>query len=140
MDQENEIARGKWLLLGAGLFLVSGCISYDEIAYFVNGQDAEATITKVYESRSRWGTSLTVEYTFSEPDGTPRKGMNAAPRDWAGSLHRGRGRELAAERSRPLVGPGPVRRLARVCPRVRHPVTARRGRGTQAPQKGVNLA
>jgi hypothetical protein len=83
MDHENEIARAKWVLGALALFLISGCISYGEIAYFLNGQDAEATISKAYESRSRrGGAALTVEYTFTEPGGTYRKGMESVPLDW----------------------------------------------------------
>jgi hypothetical protein len=83
MDQANELARAKWLMLGGVLFLISGCISYGEIAYFLNGHDAEGDVTKVYESRSRrGGVSLTVEYTFREPNGTNRKGMASVPTDW----------------------------------------------------------
>jgi hypothetical protein len=83
MDQENELARAKWVLGAVAVFLISGCISYGEIAYFLNGQDGEANITKVYESRSRrGGASLTVEYAFSEPGGVARKGMESVPLDW----------------------------------------------------------
>jgi hypothetical protein len=83
VDQENELARAKWLLIAVLLFLVSGCISYGELDYALRGHDAEARVTKAYESRSTRGrTSLTVEYEFTEPDGTRRKGMNSVPTDW----------------------------------------------------------
>jgi hypothetical protein len=83
MSDENELARAKWFLLGLLVFLVSGCISYGEVAYFLNGRDADADVTKVYESRGRRGsTSLTVEYAFVEPDGTRRKGMESVLTDW----------------------------------------------------------
>jgi hypothetical protein len=85
MGQENELARAKWLMLCALVFLISTCVSYQEFAYLINGRDAEADITKVYESRGRRGsTSLTAEYTFTEPGGTSRKGMESLPIDWDG--------------------------------------------------------
>ncbi len=82
MDQETEIARAKWLLMGIFLFLASGCMSYDEAVYLVSGCDAVADITNAYESRSTRGASLTLEYTFTEPNGTHRKGMRSVPVDW----------------------------------------------------------
>jgi hypothetical protein len=83
MSDENELARAKWLLIGVVVLLVSGCISYGEIAYYFNGQDAEADITKVYESRGRRGRVYqTVEYAFAEPNGTQRKGMASVSTDW----------------------------------------------------------
>ena len=83
-ENQNELARAKWLLLGIVLFLISGCMSYGEITYFLNGHDTEADITKTYESRGRrGGTSLTVEYAFAEPGGTRRKGMSSVATDWS---------------------------------------------------------
>ena len=74
---DNEVARAKWLLIGVVVLLISGCISYGEVAYYLNGHDADADITKAYESRSRRGrTRLTVEYAFTEPDGTRRTGQD----------------------------------------------------------------
>ena len=76
MDSENELARAKWLLLSIGLFLITGCMSWGEFMYLVAGNDAQAEVVKAFETTRRGRTRLTVEYTFSEPDGTRRKGTD----------------------------------------------------------------
>ncbi|QJW94426.1 DUF3592 domain-containing protein [Frigoriglobus tundricola] len=84
MDQETEIARAKWLLMGVLFFLVSGCFSYGEAVYLVSGHEATATVSKTFESPGRrGGTRLSVEYTFSEPNGTPREGTDTVPTAWS---------------------------------------------------------
>jgi hypothetical protein len=75
MDEERELARAKWAMLVFVVFVISAWISYDELALFVNGRDAEADVTKAYLSHSRRGSRLTIEYAFTEPDGTRRKAM-----------------------------------------------------------------
>jgi uncharacterized membrane protein YtjA (UPF0391 family) len=86
MDEESELRRAKWLLLGIVIFLVSGCISYRELLYYVTGHNAQGQITKTYESvrrsRGRETISRVVEYSFSEPDGTQRSGSDDLARDW----------------------------------------------------------
>lgn len=83
MDNENELARAKWFLGCLVLFLLSGCLSYQELAYLINGHETQANITKVYESRGRRGsTRLTVEYAFTEQNGKQRKAMDTVSTDW----------------------------------------------------------
>lgn len=84
MDSEQELAKAKWLLICGAIFLLSCFMCYDELAYLLWGREAQATVAKVYESRSRRGpTRLTVEFTFSEPGGLHRKGMVTVPTDWS---------------------------------------------------------
>jgi len=83
VDHENELARAKWFLVGIVLFLLSGCMSYQELAYLINGRETQADITKVYESRGcRGSTRLTVEYAFTEQDGKQRKAMDTVSTNW----------------------------------------------------------
>jgi hypothetical protein len=81
--EENELARAKWVMASGVLFLISTCFTFQEFVYLINGRDAEADITKVYESRGRRGrTYLTVEYAFTEPNGTRRRAMDNVSINW----------------------------------------------------------
>jgi hypothetical protein len=88
MDTDNELARAKGLLFGGVLFLVSCFICYGELIYLVRGRQAQANVTKSYESTRRGrfglsqGTMVTVEYAFAEPDGTRRTGSDTVRPDW----------------------------------------------------------
>lgn len=73
MDSDSELARFKWLLFGAVLFLVSGCLSWGELVYLVSGRDGEATVTKVYEARRRFRTTTYADYTFQDAEGNQRQ-------------------------------------------------------------------
>jgi hypothetical protein len=80
----DEVARAKLLFIGIVILLVSGCISYGEFDYALNGRETEATVTKTYETRSRrGGTQLNVEYTFNESNGTQRKGSDRVSTSWS---------------------------------------------------------
>jgi hypothetical protein len=88
MDSDNELARAKWLLISAGIFLVSGCVSWTELVYLVAGRDAQADVVKAYEVTrgGRFGLGgrqrLAVDFSFAEPDGTRRTGTDTVPIDW----------------------------------------------------------
>jgi hypothetical protein len=88
MDNESEIARAKWLLFAGGLFLVSCFLCYTELVYVVSGRQTQADITNAYEvdKRGRFGLTigkkLTIEYSFSEADGTRRTGSDTVRVDW----------------------------------------------------------
>ncbi|MBX7105945.1 MAG: hypothetical protein K1X57_17820 [Gemmataceae bacterium] len=88
MGSDTEIARAKWLLISAAIFLLSGCISWGELMYLVAGRDAQADVVKAYEVTrgGRFGLGghqrLTVEFAFIEPDGTRRIGTDTVPPDW----------------------------------------------------------
>ena len=88
MDTDNEIARAKWLLISAAIFLVSGCVSWGEVVYLISGHDAQADVVEAYEVKrggkfGRGGqTRLSVDYTFNEPDGTRRTGTDMVSPDW----------------------------------------------------------
>jgi hypothetical protein len=82
MDQEFELARFKWILLALVVFIISGCLSWGELMYLVTGKDAEANIGKVYEVTKKGSKWLSIEYSFSEPDGTSHNGDLNAALDW----------------------------------------------------------
>jgi hypothetical protein len=82
MDTAHEIARLKGLLTSTVLFLVSGCLSWTEMAYFIMGQDTQASVIKTYEVKRRWGKRQVVDYQFTEPGGTNRRGSDTVSRDW----------------------------------------------------------
>lgn len=86
MDSEHELARAKWLIISVLIFLVSGCISWGELVYLFAGEDAQADIEKAYETTRRgWlggSRRVTVDYTFTEPDGSRRTGTDTVPSDW----------------------------------------------------------
>ena len=75
MDTDAEIARFKWLLVSGIVFLISGYFSYNELRFFVRGKTAEARVTRTRETQSGGRHSspvLSVEYQFTEADGTSR--------------------------------------------------------------------
>lgn len=83
----NELGRAKWLLLSALIFLMSACVSWGEVVYLVVGQHAQGRVERAYEvtRRSRLGLHskrLVVEFTFTEGDGTRRKGSDTLSVDW----------------------------------------------------------
>lgn len=87
MDADSELVRAKWLFISGFLFLVSCCICYDEVIYLLSGREVKANVTRAYEfTRRRFGVvtgkSLTIEYTFTEPDGTHRSGSDTVGTDW----------------------------------------------------------
>lgn len=81
MDEERELARAKWAMLVFAVFVISAWVSYDELALYLNGRDAQADVTKVYMSQNRRGSRLTIEYAFTEPDGTRRRAMTTTSPD-----------------------------------------------------------
>jgi hypothetical protein len=68
----SEYSGGRWVLLGGVFLLVTGCTTYTEVALFLFGHDGTATVERTYETRSRRTTKLTVEYQFTDDDGTRR--------------------------------------------------------------------
>src|SRR5262245_31308328 len=85
MDTDREVARFKWLLVTGALFLVSCYFCYGELIYLLRGKEAYAKLTNAYEvQRGRFGqrTMLTVEYAFTEPDGTRRSDSVTVSPDW----------------------------------------------------------
>jgi hypothetical protein len=75
MSDEPNMAKFRSALFVGGLLLLSCFMCYDEIAYLLNGHEAEATVTKTYATGRRGKVS--VEYTWSEPEGLQRKSMYA---------------------------------------------------------------
>lgn len=88
MDHDSEIARAKWLLFSGALFILSCFICYSELKYLIRGKQIQAKVTDAYEvtRRGRFGLSrgtvLTVEYAFTEPDGTRRTDSDTVSTDW----------------------------------------------------------
>jgi hypothetical protein len=86
VDEKEELAKAKWLL-GAGAFFILSCFFvYDEVSYLLSGREVEATLVKAYETRGgkfgRGARKLDVDFTFTEPDGTQRKGTDSVAPDW----------------------------------------------------------
>ena len=82
LGQDEDLAKAKWLLWGFFLFLITGCLSYGELRYWMSGRDAEAVVSKSFETygkRGRPTNTATVEYDFVEPDGTRRGGSDDVP-------------------------------------------------------------
>ena len=65
MDADREMAKFKWLLIAGALFFVSCFMVYDEAAYLLNGQDAEAKVINTFISSGR-RPRLNVEDAFTE--------------------------------------------------------------------------
>ena len=88
MDEEEELRKAKWLLGAGAFFLLSCFLVYDEFSYLMWGREVEATLVKAYESerRGRFGAGgsrrMEVDFTFTEPDGTQRKGTTTVETDW----------------------------------------------------------
>jgi hypothetical protein len=88
VDGKEELARAKRLLGCGAMFLLSCFLVYDEFSYLAWGREAQATVTKAYESRKggRFGaggpSELEVDFTFTEADGTQRRGTDTVAPDW----------------------------------------------------------
>ncbi|MFO0935669.1 MAG: hypothetical protein U0798_04025 [Gemmataceae bacterium] len=91
MDTDLELARAKWLFFSGIAFIASCFYSYSEFVYLIRGRDTVANVTKVWEEevKNRYGmteeTRLSIEYSFTEPDGTRRKGSDFTSLDWTPS-------------------------------------------------------
>jgi hypothetical protein len=86
VDTESETQRAKWLLGGVAFFLVSCFFVYDEFAFRLWGREAEATITKVFETkrgtRATGAKALEVEFAFTEDTGLRRRGTMTVEPNW----------------------------------------------------------
>jgi hypothetical protein len=87
MDQDQELARFKWIFFAGMTFLVSAYWSFGELKFAIRGKTAEAKITGTHKSAGmrRYGRSnpmLAVEYQFTEVDGTPRSERDDVPAGW----------------------------------------------------------
>jgi hypothetical protein len=78
----DELRKVRFLLVCMVLLAVSGYFGFEEIAYFVNGKETSATVTKVTEVTRRGSVSRQVEFMFTEPNGTPRTGEDTASAGW----------------------------------------------------------
>jgi flagellar basal body-associated protein FliL len=81
----------KLLIVAIVVFLISACFSWSELVFLAFSRPAEAEVTKVAQVRDpnwlirRGNRAVTqVEFTFTESDGTQRKGSDILPRDWDG--------------------------------------------------------
>ncbi|MBY0455877.1 MAG: hypothetical protein K2V38_00920 [Gemmataceae bacterium] len=84
MDAQDDTWKFKCMLVVGVLFLISCFMCYDELVYLVSGQEAVATVAKDYDSRATRGrTRRTVEYSWTEPDGTARRDMFSPGDSWA---------------------------------------------------------
>lgn len=86
-DVSVEVARFKWLVVSAVIFLISACVSWGELVFLVFSRTTQAEVTRVYQVTlyGRGGSErrmTRVEYAFTEPDGTKRDGYDTVPTDW----------------------------------------------------------
>ena len=77
---DEELMRAKWVLSAAFVFLISGCMTYTELEYLVFGHTTDARVVDAKlvdtsERRFRTTEKLRIDYQFTEPDGTARKGQ-----------------------------------------------------------------
>lgn len=83
MDTRWEFRKFRLLFVAAKAFLLGLCLSHAECNYAVSGRNAVGTVTRVVSSDGRFGgKKLTVEYEFSEPDGTRRRDNDTVPTNW----------------------------------------------------------
>ncbi|MCA9018312.1 MAG: hypothetical protein KDA77_23525, partial [Planctomycetaceae bacterium] len=86
MDQDEELAKLKWILAAGVAFLVTGYLSFQELKYAVWGTTTEATVTRTFEtstgSRRRSKMLLAVEYTFTDKEGQSHNERDDVPIDW----------------------------------------------------------
>jgi hypothetical protein len=89
MNEDGEVRKAKWLFFSLIALLVSCCVSYHELVFFLRGQQAKGAVTKAYETilRGRFGSergrALTVEYTYTDADGHMRSDSDTVPLDWS---------------------------------------------------------
>ena len=87
MDEHEEIAKFKWMLVIGIVFLVSACYSLNEFRYLIFGKTIEATLTRAYETtvsgrRGRRHQEQVFEYQFSEPGGAIRNERDQVSLGW----------------------------------------------------------
>ncbi|MFK7778754.1 MAG: hypothetical protein QM501_11670 [Gimesia sp.] len=82
-DEEEELAKLKWILIAGIAFLVTGYLSFQELKFAVWGTTAEANVTRTFETRaSRRSRLLAVEYTFTDKEGKHHSERDDVPIDW----------------------------------------------------------
>lgn len=86
MDQDEELAKFKWLLIAVIIFLGSGYFSYKELKFAVWGATAEARVSETFatrnSSRRRSRPLLAVKYSFTDEDGNQFSERDDVPIDW----------------------------------------------------------
>ncbi len=87
MDQDEELAKFKWILIVGIALIMTGCYSLNELRYAVWGKSVEAKLTGAKEvtkqgRRGRTSTVLRVEYQFSEAGGASRSENDEVSTDW----------------------------------------------------------
>jgi hypothetical protein len=84
MDREWELTKAKWLLGAVVFFLIACYLSYEELVYLIWGREVQASVTQTFvaERGRRRIPMLTVEYKFTEPDGTSRSDSDDVQTDW----------------------------------------------------------
>jgi hypothetical protein len=90
MDMDSEGIRAKGLIVAGILFLISSCFTWSEMYYLLFGKTTDATVTNVseYTVRGRFGSNrgnkLSINYSFTEQDGTFRKGDDTVSTSFSG--------------------------------------------------------
>lgn len=86
VDEQEELAKLKWILIAGIIFLISAYYSYQELKYAVWGATAEANVTRTFNTaessrRGRRKNLLAVEYTFTDRDGKQHSERDDIPRN-----------------------------------------------------------
>ncbi|MDB5338083.1 MAG: hypothetical protein JWN70_3702 [Planctomycetaceae bacterium] len=87
MDQDEELAKFKWILVVGIALIMTGCYSLNELRYAVWGKSVEAKVTGAKEvtnrgRRGRTSTALRIDYQFSEAGGASRTEHDEVSTDW----------------------------------------------------------
>ena len=87
MDEDEELRKLKWLLIGGLVFLVSGWFAFGEMRYALFGSTVQARIVDVSDTelvgrRGRRTPMRAIRYSFEESDGAQRTERDDVPLDW----------------------------------------------------------
>jgi len=86
MDNEDELAQFKRIIMAIIVFLMTMYFSYQEMKYVIWSTTAEATVTRTFETaesagRFRRRELLAIEYTFTDEDGQSHNEREDIPLD-----------------------------------------------------------
>lgn len=90
MDQDEELARFKWILYAGIFFLITGIYSFSELRYALFGKIAEARVISVDDhvearvNRRMFSTQnvRVFAYEFQDVDGTLRREQDEVSESW----------------------------------------------------------
>jgi hypothetical protein len=82
----DELRKVRFLLAAFALLGVACYFGFQELAYVIDGRDISASVTRISDVTKRGvageHTSRLVEFSFTEPNGTPRTGEDYISTNW----------------------------------------------------------